>query len=330
MKVHKILALTLAMALSICAIPTTIAEAKGETWTIPGDNTYHLDGTAVVIKVEGETLHVTGTGAVPSYDYWSLNERPWRLKGVSVIQIDSTITSIGSYAFANMDKVNRIIMGTSTFIEDTTTFSKIAYKPIFRISDTGVTTQMIGNIPYTSLDSIAAFAQSNTNGACYIFDTNAKAAAFQTMTNPTIPLVYSAADSNAPWNNVENNGNGNVVTRLCYMAPDNVDHSYIVTGQMRYQGRACYEVYSAFLEDYTFACSLRINVTKSGKEISKTDQTYKYIIDIPKKYQNLGTSYRLIGIGAGQVYIFDDMDSNPATLTYETDMPTMTFGLVYK
>ena len=28
MKVHKILALTLAMALSICAIPTTIAEAK--------------------------------------------------------------------------------------------------------------------------------------------------------------------------------------------------------------------------------------------------------------------------------------------------------------
>ena len=29
MKVHKILALTLAMALSICAIPTTIAEAKG-------------------------------------------------------------------------------------------------------------------------------------------------------------------------------------------------------------------------------------------------------------------------------------------------------------
>ena len=52
----------------------------------------------------------------------SLNERPWRLKGVSVIQIDSTITSIGSYAFANMDKVNRIIMGTSTFIEDTTIF----------------------------------------------------------------------------------------------------------------------------------------------------------------------------------------------------------------
>ena len=79
MKVHKILALTLAMALSICAIPTTIAEAKGETWTIPGDNTNHLDGTDVVIKVEGETLHVTGTGAVPSYDYWSLNERPWRL-----------------------------------------------------------------------------------------------------------------------------------------------------------------------------------------------------------------------------------------------------------
>ena len=167
MKVHKILALTLAMALSICAIPTTIAEAKGETWTIPGDNTYHLDGTDVVIKVEGETLHVTGTGAVPSYDYWSLNERPWRLKGVSVIQIDSTITSIGSYAFANMDTVNRVVMSTSTFIEDTTTFSKIAYKPIFRISDTGVTTQMIGNIPYTSLDSIAAFAQSNTNGMLY-------------------------------------------------------------------------------------------------------------------------------------------------------------------
>ena len=212
-------------------------------------------------------------------------------------------------------------MGTSTFIEDTTTFSKIAYKPIFRISDTGVTTQMIGNIPYTSLDSIAAFAQSNTNGACYIFDTNAKAAAFQTMTNPTIPLVYSAADSNAPWNNVENNGNGNVVTRLCYMAPDNVDHSYIVTGQMRYQGRACYEVYSAFLEDYTFACSLRINVTKSGKEISKTDQTYKYIIDIHTILSTAGHT----GYIECQVIAFSDMPGGAKT---SEPVIMLSFGVV--
>lgn len=330
MKIHKILVLTLAMVLSACTIPSTIVEAKGETWTVPGDNCYYLDGTDVVLKVEGDTLHVTGTGAIPSYDYWSLNERPWRTKSVSAIRIDSTITSIGAYAFANMSTVNRIIMGTSTFIEDITAFSKIAYKPIFRISDTGVTTQMIGSIPFTSLDSIAAFAQTNSNGACYIMDTKAQADAFQTMTNPTIPLVYYATDSNAPWNNVEANGNGNVVTRLCYMAPDNVDPSYVVTGQMRYQGKACYEVFSAFIEDSQFACALRVNVTKNNKEVSQTDRTYRYVIDIPSKYRNLGTTYRLIGIGNGQVYFFDDLDSNPATLTYETDKPTMTFGLVYK
>lgn len=331
MKIYKVLALTLAMVLSVCTVPSTVVKAAGETWRAPGDSCFYLEGTDVVVKLDGKVLRVTGTGAIPSFDYWTKQtERPWRGAAVEAIVIDNTITSIGSYAFADLNEVKYINMGTNTFIEDATCFSGIPYKPIFRIYEAGVSTRFYGTIPYTSLDSIASFAQNNNNGASYIFDNNSAAVAFQNLTNPTIQLVYAATDATAPWNNVEDYGNGNEVTRLVYMAPDNVDPSYIVSGQMRYPGEACYQVYAAFIADYKYACSIRVNVTKSQEEVKITDRTYKFVIDIPQKYRNLGTSYRLIGIGSGQVYFFDDLDTNPATLTYETNMPTMTFGLVYK
>lgn len=331
MKIHKVLALTLAMVLTACTVPTTVTQAAEITWRAPGDSCYYLDGTDIVVKLDGAVLRVTGTGDIPDFDYWTKDtQRPWKGAAVEAIIIDNTITSIGSYAFADLGNVKYITMGTNTFIKDVTCFSGLPYKPIFRISEAGVTTKYYGTIPYTSLDSIAAYAQSNTNGAAYVFDTNKEAVAFQNMTNPTIQLVYAATDTTAPWNNVEVNGNGNVVTRLAYMAPENVDPSYVVTAQMRYPGEACYQVYAAFIGDYKYACSIRVNVTKNQEEVKTTDTAYKYVIDIPQQYRNLGTSYRLIGIGSGQVYFFDDLDSVPSTLTYQTTMPTMTFALVYK
>lgn len=331
MKIHKVLALTLAMVLTVCMAPVTVAKAAGETWRAPGDSCYYLEGTDVVVKLDGKVLRVSGTGAIPDYDAWTKStDRPWKGATVEAIIIDNRITSIGSYAFADLENVKYITMGTATFIKDVTSFAGISYKPIFRISEAGVTTKYYGTIPYTSLDSIAAFAQSNNNGACYIFDNNSAAVSFQNRTNPTIQYVYAASDEKAPWNNIDDNGNGNVITRLVYMSPDNVDPSYIVSGQVRYPGEACYQVYAAFIADYKYACSLRVNVAKNNEEVKTTDRTYKFVIDIPQNYRNLGTSYRLIGIGSGQVYFFDDLDTNPATLTYETNMPTMTFGLVYK
>lgn len=331
MKIHKVLALSLAMVLTACVIPTTPVQAAEQMWSAPGDSCYYLQGTDVVIKLDGDVLYVTGTGEIPDFDYWTKDtQRPWKDSGVEAIVIDSTITSIGAYAFADMDKVKHITMGTTTFLKNETSFSNISYKPIFRISNTGVNTKFFGKIAYTSLDSIAAFAQNNYNGASYILDDGHAATDFQKRTNPTIQHVYAANDPDAPWNELEIHGNGNEVTRLAYMAPENVEHSYKVSGQMRYPGEACYEVYGAFIGEYQYACSIRVNVEHDKEDVKMTDRSYRYVIDIPKQYQNLGTMYRLIGIGSGQVYFFDDLDANPATLTYETTMPTMTFGLVYK
>lgn len=329
MKIRKLVALTLVMVLTACTVPVSTAKAAGETWRTPGDGCYYLEGTDIVVKREGEALHVTGTGAFPSYDVWTEVQRPWRSSGATALIVDSTITSIGSYAFAKMDKLNHIQISASTFIDDETAFAGIAYKPIFRVYNAPIRTKMIGTIPYTSLDSIAAFAQTNSNGACYILDDNKSASEFQNMTNPTIQYVYNGKDEKHPWSDIENNYNGNVITRLCYMDPKNVDYSYGVSAQMRYPGKACYDVYAAFIGDYTYACNINMQVTKDRKTVTST-KPYRYVVDIPKKYVGRGTSYRLMGIAPGQVLFFDDLDTNPSTLTFESDKGTMTFALIYK
>lgn len=332
-KLTKGIALALALTLYILALPPIAVNAQSSvTWTKLGDGCYSLDGSDVVVTISDKTLYVTGTGAIPDYDLRTLYSRPWQDANVTIINIDDTITSIGAYAFADMKLVTHVYLSTSTFIEDSTSFTGLAYHAIFRIADATPQTKLWGSIPYTSLDSLAAFAQTNldTFYYSYIFDTQYKAESFQAMTNPTIPQVYYAYDSRAPWNDPDEYPSGNKSTTLCSMSTENGNSSYTVTGEMLYKGEQYYEVYSAYLADYQFACSIDMTTTKDERTITKTYPAYQYVVNIPSQYQQLGTTYRLIGIGIGHVYIFDDIDSNPATLTFETDIPTMTFALAYK
>ena len=193
---------------------TTAQQAIPGTWTHPGDGWHYLDGTDIRAYMDDDIIRLCGTGDFPDVDYWKLYERPWHSSSAQYLIIDSSITSIGAYAFYKCPNIKHVTIATSTFINDKNAFEGISSSPIFRIVDEKVQTRMYGTIPYTSLDSIQAFAQSNTMGTCYILDDNKKATAFQESTNPTIGNVYSAKNKKAPWNKLSKNANGRKATPI--------------------------------------------------------------------------------------------------------------------
>lgn len=330
MKCKKGFAIMLTLVMTLLVMPVTTVRAEGEVWTHPGDNWHYLQGTDIKVRIADGVIAIEGTGALPDADYWKLYERPWHTSTATHVRIASTITSIGAYSFYGCSNIKSIEMYTSTFIENKNAFEGIAYCPIFRIADAQVQTRMYGTVPYTSLDSIQAFAQSNTMGASYILDDGKKADAFQNSTNPTICNVYWAGDQSAPWNNVGDNGNGNKATNICRLSPSTPDYTLKVSAQRLYPGLACYEVYAAFIGDYTFATTFNLSVEKENKMVYQTDKELEYILTIPLGYRSALRSFRLIAIGSGEVYIYDDLDTAAETITFRTDKPTTAYALVYK
>ena len=331
MRWNRIVAVLVAIVLAVTMIPTVTVQAKGEVWIHPGNGWHYLDGTDIKVHIENGVMRVSGTGALPDYDYWSVDERPWAKANIQHLFVDDTVTALGSYAFYNISTLKYIYMSTKTFIRDTTTFEKIAYKPIFRLIGSEETTEMIGTIPYTSYDSIKKQAQVNYNGACYILDTQKQAKAFQESTIPTIPNVFWAKDTKAPWNSLEDNANGNeYLYTVCKLAAVNPDLTVAVTGMRRYQGMACYQAFAAFIGDYTFATAYQINVSKGKDIITATDTELQYTLTIPAEFRAPGRTFRLLAIGYGVVHIYDDLDSVNETITFATSTPTTAYALVYK
>ena len=168
--VKKLLASVLVIALVVAVAPVSKVEAAGETWINNGDGWHYLQGTDIKVKMADNMIRISGSGELPDFDYWELYKRPWDKTSFEYVTIDDTITSIGKYAFYGVKSIKHVTMDSKTFIKDYTSFEGISYMPIFRINGKQERTEMIGTIPYTSLDSIKAFAQTNSMGACYIFD----------------------------------------------------------------------------------------------------------------------------------------------------------------
>ncbi len=356
----RILAAAFAVAMAATVLagnnPVTV-QAQELTWSHPGNGWHYLEGTDISVKIENKAVYVYGTGEIPDCDYWKLYERPWANTDAESVYIAETITSIGRYAFYDMPKLRRINMYSSTFVKDMTCFDKICYKPIYRIYDRPVNTEMIGTIPYTSFDSIKAIAQTNYNGACWIMDSPAKAQEFQNSTNPTVPNVYYATEkvkrlpnevtdiapeNDVPWENIETYSNGNVATPICRLSAQTPDASLIVSAQKRYQGRACLEAYAAFIEDYTFGAAFNVSVNKNARVVTRsydiivenkvvqTENELKYVLTIPQELKLQGRSFRLLGIGDGVVNVYDDLDLDDGTITFATNTPSAAYALVYK
>lgn len=333
-KIGKMIATVLVAALVFLEAPTTAVvaaeETTAQTWVSLGNGYHSLQGTDIKVQIANDMIRITGTGEIPDFDYWKLYERPWHGSTCKYVMIDDTITSIGKYAFYKMQNIKYIFLDTKTFIEDETVFEGIAYMPIFRITGNATTTKMIGSIAYTSLDSIQAFAQTNTMGAAYILDSKKSATSFQTSVNPSICNVYYATDKDAPWNDINNHGNGNVATSILKLSDVNPDYSLKVSAQRRYPGMACYEAYAAFIGEYNFATTYSIVVEKNQKTLTQTDKELQYVLTIPEEYRQSGREFRLLAIGSGIVYTYDDLDANNATITFATDKPSTAYALVYR
>ena len=350
-----VLALTLALAMMLCIFPMNAKAATAHTWTALGNGRFQLDGTAVIFEISGQNMHVTGTGAIPDFDYWELASTPWANAQIASITIDGSIASVGKYVFSNpnksdfqlktmgadgpitadgiMSNLKYITMSTTTFIADWTTFNKSGQRLIFRIRNAGVTTEMIGTIPYTSMDSLKAMAQSSATGTSFIFDTHALASEFQNSTNPTISNVFAAndvIDNVAPWNDLDKYHNGGVYTATCEMTPN---PGYIVTTSKKYQGKACYQAFAAYIGDNTLGCAYNINVTDKStarNKIMETDTAYKFTLTIPENLRKGGRTFKLIGLGQDAINVFEDADASGSTITFSTMYPTATYALVYK
>lgn len=333
MCMKSVMAFALAVVLFVSICPITANAAEKLKWTALGKGVFQLEGTEVKVEVSPGLVHVTGSGAIPDYDYWDLKSRPWSTCEAEAVTIDDTITSIGAYVFHDLPKLKYITISTKTFIKDYTTFYKSAQTPIFRIKSSGVTTEMIGTIPYTSLDSIKALAQSGYMGASYVFDNNTLASEFQGSTNPTIKNVFSAADSNAPWNDLIKYSNGGIYTSICHLSPNTPNVAYTVRGTKRYQGKECYQAFATAIGDYTFGNTFDITVTSNDAakaRVGKTNAPYQYVLTIPKEYIKGGRNFKLLAIGEGRLYIYDDLDAAGDTITFSTDYPSTAYAIVYK
>ncbi len=330
MRCKRGLAILLAAVMAFFVMPPFTANAEGNTWVSLGNGWHSLQGTDIKVRIADDIIRIEGKGALPDADYWKLYERPWHTSSATHLQIADSITSIGAYSFYKCSNIKHVTISTSTFIDNKNAFEGISYCPIFRVYDADVQTRMYGTIPYTSLDSIQAFAQANSMGACYILDNARKAAAFQNSTNPTICNVYRADDEKAPWNSVADNGNGNQATNILRLSPNTPDSSLKVSAQRLYPGPACYEAFAAFIGDYTFATTFNVSVAKGENPVYQSNAEMEYILTIPAEYRSALRSFRLLAIGTGAVYIYDDLDTAAETITFRTDKPTTAYALVYK
>jgi hypothetical protein len=333
--IRKIMALLCAMAIFVSALPTmtaSAAETSEMVWVQGSDGWTYLQGTNIKVKQDGGMLTIEGSGELPDFDYWHLDRRPWGKTTCTHLTIGEGITYIGSYAFYGLSSIKNIYMHSTTFINDTTCFDGIASEPAFRIygNDNKVTTRQFGAISVSSMDSIKRMAQTNWNGASYVMDDSNTVTQFQTSTNPTIHNVYDAYDADAPWETVSDTGNGGSYTSICKITTTGISSSYGVAAQKQYPGNACYEVYGAFIGDYNLATTFNITLLNGTDTVKTTDVPFTYTLTIPSEYRNLGTTYKLIAIGEGTVYTYDDLDTNYQTITFQTDKPTTSYALIYK
>ena len=311
--------------------PMRVSAAESVSWTALGNGVHQLDGTDIKAEVAPGTVHITGTGAIPDFDYWKLNKRPWSTCECQSVTIDDTITSIGAYAFYDLPKLKYISISSKTFIKNDTSFYKISANPIFRIYGSDVTTVMIGTIPYTSMDSILAVSQSAGTGRAYVLDNSSLASTFQGKTNPTIQNVYSATDSKAPWNDLVTNWNGNIYTSICKITGPS-PAPYIVTATRSYQGIEAYKAFAAYIGTNTFATTFNITVTANDANktiIPKTNTAYQYTLTIPETFRKSGRVFKLLGIGQNGVTTYDDLDTDGKTITFSAEYPTASYALVY-
>lgn len=323
--------LTICAILASLAVPSNVMASANSTWIQEsGSEIWHYtegSETELIAKLQGETLYIQGHGAIPEYDRDHLGNRPWHNRTIRSLVIADSVTSIGAEAFSNMKYLYRVTMSAGTFIESPTAFAGAAPECIFDITGTNIVSRNIGNVPYTSLDSIAAFMQ-NYNGVYRFSLANYYMIGWvQHSVSPKI-IDLSPMDALTTYSN-PNYPIPDYPSVIEFQShkPDASMHAHI---QCRQQGKAALEVFSIVLGDATYAAAYNMSVSSSKGTVTKTSAPVTYVMTIPAAFQFPGRQFSLIQLGNGVVNILEDEDQNDTTLTFTTDYPTAACALVYR
>lgn len=331
-RVRKIvIASALCLAMLFSMFPVTSVKADMGGWTTGADGVMQITGTNITVREFYGNLYIEGTGAIPDYTPTTYTMRPWHYLDVHTVTIGPGITEVGSFAFADKTSIKQVNIPATTFIKDNTSFANVKSNVIFRVSGTIPATKQFNTITYTSLDSIAANAP-NAAQCMFIMDSHEAAQQFREKAYPYMKYVYSATDTSGPWNSKKDTTTDMKFDTVCKISPDSGLHYLTsMTAQRRMQGSAFMEYISYFLEDYTYLCSYNMALSNQSGIIYGTDGLKKYVLQLQPKDHIMARQYRLIEMGPdGQLFYLDDLDSNPATVTFETFYPTSTYALVYK
>lgn len=328
----KLISMLCALAMmAVLCVPATVAAAQGPCWTkADGEETWtYTDGgeTKLTAKIQGNTLYIQGKGAVPAYSRDVLGNRPWNNKVIYSIIISDEITSIGAEAFSNMTKLHDVTMPVSAFLEDVSAFAGAPKECIFYFKGTNIVSRNIGNVPYNSLDSIAAFMLKYNGTYQYHMDNYYMTSWVQNTVSPKIDHL-SPTDAKSTYYNV-NYPIMDYQSKLSFVSakPDDTMNTSITSKQ---QGKAALEIFSMVLGDNTYVTAYNMAVNSPKGIVKNTDTPLTYQMMIPAALQYPGRQFSLIQLGSGVVNILEDEDMNDGTLTFTTDYPSTVYALVYK
>lgn len=328
----RIVTILCTMALLVmCLVPMNVMASNGTGWMkVSGEEAWTYSdgqGTDLIVKLRENTLYVQGTGAVPACTRENLGSRPWHGKTIYTIEFADGITSIGAEAFSNMKYLRHVSMPVSTFIEDVSAFAGATEGSFFTFRGMNIVSRNIGNVPYNSLDSIAAFMMKYNgiyeyrvaNGYVANWIQNATSMKIKGLVamdmvtavqNPAYPLI-------------------NYTSTLSFVSPvPSAETKAMIANRL--QGKTALEIFSIFLGDNTYVTSYNMNVYNENGTVRHTDAPQTYKMTVPAAFINPGRQFTLIQLGVGVVNFLQDEDTDDTTVTFTTDYPSASYALVYK
>jgi hypothetical protein len=308
--IGKVIAMAGACAVAISVIPTTSVQAvKGETWTAPLDGQDYLWGIDPVITSFGTTNTDTAT--------WSSQGDGWSYLLGTDIKVKSegdTLTIQGSgelpdynifttylRPWANSTCSRLVIDDAITYIGSYSFYGMENLKYVYIGSKTFVNDS-------TCFEGVSDNLEITIGGD-------------ETTSKQFGKITLTSLDS---------------IKRLkgdtieAQVVSPNLPDNYDITAKRKFQSNECYEAYAAFIGDYNFLTTFDITLTDNGSMIGTTPNKFLYTLDLPTEFIEEGRDFKLLAIGSGYVYTYDDLDDNDATFTFETDTPTTWYALVYK
>lgn len=328
----RVITILCTMALFIaCLIPMTALASSGTGWIkVSGEEAWTYSdgqGTELIAKLRENTLYIQGTGAVPAYARENLGARPWHGKTIYSIEFADGITSIGAEAFSNMKYLHHVSLPASAFIEDVSAFAGATEGCFFTFRGMNIVSRNIGNVPYNSLDSIAAF-MLKYNGVyeyrvanCYVSTWIQNAVSMKIKGLVAMDLTTTVYNPNYPLIDY--------TSELSFVSPvpSAATKTMIVN---RLQGKTALEIFSIFLGENTYVTAYNMSVYDGKGTIKHTDMPQTYKMTVPAAFCSPGRQFTLIQLGVGVVNFLQDEDTDDNTVTFTTDYPSATYALVYK